>query len=101
VREKVPFLPESGQPGPRMEEIVKDQFGGRMRRGLGCARVVVRPTRARAVVVYLIADVGTRDQVGDQIQLKRLFCEGTLVLGSRPAGLYTCQCDASELCNCV
>jgi hypothetical protein len=34
VRETVPFLPESGQPGPRKDEMVKDQFGGRMRRGL-------------------------------------------------------------------
>jgi hypothetical protein len=73
MRESVPFLPESGQPGPRMEEIVKDQFGGRMRNGLDWARVVVKLTRARVAVVYLIAAVEIGDQIDDRVQSRLLL----------------------------
>jgi len=69
VRETVPFLPESGQPGPRMEDMVNDQLGGRIRRGSaegeGCAKVVARLRRVAAVVVYLIVDAVSRAQVDD------------------------------------
>lgn len=63
VRIKEVFLPVSGQPGPRREEMVKDQFGGRMRCGsVGAeararARAVVRTVRrGRAGVVYFISE---------------------------------------------
>lgn len=65
VRDTVPFLPKSGHPGPSSEVMVKDQFGGRMRRGEGegegsARSVVVRPARARAVVVYFIVSGALR-----------------------------------------
>ena len=73
VRESVPFLPESGQPGPCMEEIVKDQLGGRMRRGLDWTRIVVKLTRARTAVVCLMVAVETGDQIDDRMQSSLLF----------------------------
>jgi hypothetical protein len=56
-----------------MEEMVKDQFGGRIRRGsddeAGCARAAVKPRRVKAVVVYFIAEVETEDEIMSMVVL--------------------------------
>lgn len=58
VEEDEVFLLVSGQPGPKKEERVKDQFGGRMRWGSVGAEARARVMRReRVVVVYSILRV--------------------------------------------